>query len=165
MSRIGTLVGISKSTVQSVIQRINERKTLLIEHSTGAGRERLDNNEVAERNVKKQKINHDENQEAEEIDFKQKWIEFLADARITRTSIATVLRRMDNGGDTWVDVEGYIRSLATASDIDEFEQKIEGKALVQDQEKACKCIKTICEVMCGQGIQEKTLNNSLRGGL
>ncbi|KAF1797066.1 hypothetical protein FB192DRAFT_1452031 [Mucor lusitanicus] len=128
MSRIGTLVGISKST-----------------------------------------INHDENQEAEEIDFKQKWIEFLADAEnnknFHRYSPEKNGLKSSNGGDTWVDVEGYIRSLATASDIDEFEQKIEGKALVQDQEKACKCIKTICEVMCGQGIQEKTLNNSLRGGL
>ncbi|EIE90189.1 hypothetical protein RO3G_14900 [Rhizopus delemar RA 99-880] len=37
-------------------------------------------NGTVEKIIKKQKTNHDDKEKIEEVDFKQKWVEFLADA-------------------------------------------------------------------------------------
>ncbi|KAI8091344.1 uncharacterized protein B0P05DRAFT_261751 [Gilbertella persicaria] len=37
-------------------------------------------NKTVERAIKKQKTNHEDKKEIEEVDFKQKWVEFLTDA-------------------------------------------------------------------------------------
>ncbi|KAG1157186.1 hypothetical protein G6F37_006929 [Rhizopus arrhizus] len=126
-------------------------------------------NETAERDIKKQKTNHNDKKEIEEVDFKQKWIEFLADAeqnknfhryspekngvthlgaklsphphanKDTYRKMKMQLKQHEASG-TWIDVKGYIRSLVAASDIDEFEQNIEDKALVEGQEKTCRSV-------------------------
>ncbi|KAG0795861.1 hypothetical protein G6F16_010691 [Rhizopus arrhizus] len=129
-------------------------------------------NETAKRDSKKQKTNHNDKKEIEEVDFKQKWIEFLADAeqnknfhryspekngetrlgaklsphphanKDTYRKMKMQLKQHEASG-TWIDVKSYIRSLVAASDIDEFEQNIENKELVEGQEKTRRCIKDI----------------------
>ncbi|KAG1463133.1 hypothetical protein G6F46_009645 [Rhizopus delemar] len=103
-------------------------------------------NEIAERDVKKQRINHEDRKETKEVDFKQKWIEFLADAEQNKNfhryrKMKMQLKPYEASGA--LDVKSYIRSLVAASDIDEFEKNIKDKALVEGQEKTCRCIKNI----------------------
>ncbi|KAG1050841.1 hypothetical protein G6F43_006907 [Rhizopus delemar] len=145
-------------------------------------------NEVAERDVKKQKINHEDRKETKEVDFKQKWIEFLADAEqnksfhryspekngVTRLGaklsphphankdayrkMKMQLKPYDASGA--LDVKTYIRSLVAASEIDEFEKNIEDKALVEGQEQTCRCIKSICKVMAKVFLKRPSITRS-----
>ncbi|KAG0737745.1 hypothetical protein G6F23_010155 [Rhizopus arrhizus] len=146
-------------------------------------------NETAERDSKKQKTNHNDKKEIEEVDFKQKWIEFLADAeqnknfhrhspekngetrlgaklsphphanKDTYRKMKMQLKQHEASG-TWIDVKSYIRSLVAASDIDEFEQNIEDKELVEGQEKTCRCIKDICKVMAKVFLKRPSITRS-----
>ncbi|GAA5802950.1 hypothetical protein HPULCUR_008425 [Helicostylum pulchrum] len=98
---------------------------------------------MAERAPKKQKTDH----EVEEVDFNQKWIEFLADAEQSRNfhryrfsshpsadkEVYRQLKKQLRPCETteiWVEADNFISEIITGRDIDEFKNDIEAKAPV-----------------------------------
>ncbi|KAG1046636.1 hypothetical protein G6F43_010887 [Rhizopus delemar] len=133
-------------------------------------------NEIAERDVKKQKTNHDDKEKIEEVDFKQKWVEFLADAERNKnfhryspekngvTRLGAKLSPHPNANkdvyrhlkkqlkpceasSIWMEAKNYIDDIIAATNIDDFEENIETKAFAEDNKKICQYIKDICKIM------------------
>ncbi|KAG1084253.1 hypothetical protein G6F42_021868 [Rhizopus arrhizus] len=133
-------------------------------------------NETAEREIKKQKVIHKGKERAEELDFKQKWVDCLADAEqnknfhhyspekngVTRlgaklsshpSADKETYRHLKKqlkpfeASDIWMEAKDYIRDIVAAADIDEFEEKIDSKALVEDKKKSYRWINDICKTM------------------
>ncbi|KAI9267073.1 hypothetical protein EDC94DRAFT_657454 [Helicostylum pulchrum] len=128
-------------------------------------------NKAPEKSSKKKKTLR-KDKEPEKVDFKQKWIEFLADTEnnrnfhrycpekngVTRLGVnlsphphanreaykkmKELLNPLEVTG-TSIGVNSDIRSLVAASNIDGFENAIESKAIVEGEEKARQAIKSI----------------------
>ncbi|KAI9022747.1 hypothetical protein CLU79DRAFT_702011 [Phycomyces nitens] len=94
---------------------------------------------------------HKDTKEIEEINFKQKWVEFLADAEKNKDfhNYKNTYRHLKKqlqpceASDVWMEAKNYIDDIVAATNIDEFEEKIETNALVPDIKKTCQCINNI----------------------
>ncbi|CAO3703054.1 unnamed protein product [Rhizopus stolonifer] len=146
-------------------------------------------NEASRRDRKKQKTNHEDKKEIEEIEFKQKWVEFLNDAEqnknfhkyspekngVTRLGAKLsphpdadkdIYRQLKKQlkpceeSDIWMEAKNYIGDIVAATNIDEFEKKIETLMLVKDKKETYRCINDICKIMAKAYIKRPSISRS-----
>ncbi|KAG1495164.1 hypothetical protein G6F47_009136 [Rhizopus delemar] len=141
-------------------------------------------NGTVEKIIKKQKTNHDDKEKIEEVDFKQKWVEFLADAERNKnfhryspekdgvTRLGAKLSPHPNANkdvyrhlkkqlkpceasSIWMEAKNYIDDIIAATNIDDFEENIETKAFAEDNKKICQYIKDICKIITIEKMESK----------
>ncbi|CAO3615034.1 unnamed protein product [Mucor hiemalis] len=146
-------------------------------------------NERPEKEIKKQKISHDKAKDTGDINFSEKWVEFLADAEnngnfheyspekngVTRLGaklsphpkadkeayrhLKKQLKPCEASG-IWANTKEYISDIIAANDIDEFKRNVEAKLPISGKESTCQYINNVCRIMGKVYTKRPTISRS-----